>query len=454
MIRVGVIGLGRKGPQLARLVQAIPGVRVTALCDVDPLLLAKRTKSLKLDTPSVFATTDARKLIERPDVDAIIISTSNHWHALLTIWGCQAGKDVYIEKPVSHTVWEGVKMLEAAEKYGCVVQSGTQMRSDIGIKEAVHAVKSGEIGKIKHIRCICYIKRESIGMKAPWYPDWLDYNLWCGPAPMSPLQRNELHYDWHWTWDTGDGDMANTGTHLVDIARQFIGETYAPRRILSLGGRYGHKEAGETPNTQIAVIDYDGTPVVFESRGLTTKPGVDNMDHYKGIRTGVVVQCEGGYYAGYLGGGLYDDKGALIRRIGGDGGQEHLQNFFTAMRNRRVDTLAAPLSDGVAASSACHYANISQRIGAPASFDALKRALADFPVAQDTLNGMAGHLALHNLDINKHPAKLGCWLTPDIKRGTIAGIADADECVTARASHLLKGVQRPPYVIPETTAPV
>lgn len=450
-IRVGVIGLGRKGPQSIKLAQEVPGVRIVALCDVDPVALARQAAALQLDGPGVFRTTDARRLLERSDVDAVIITTADHWHALLTIWACQAGKDVYVEKPVSHTIWEGGKMMEAAKKYNRVVQSGSQLRSDTGLAEAARVINAGELGKIKYIRGFCYTKRGNIGKKTPWYPSGLDYNLWCGPAPVVPLRRNELNYDWHWSWDTGDGDLVNMGAHVIDITRRFAGGDALPRRILSAGGCFGHDDAAETPNTLLAVFDYPEFPLVYEVRGLTSKPGVDNMDHYKGLRTGVIVQCEGGYYSGYIGGGLYDNGGKLVRRIRGDGGVAHFPNFFDAVRSRKTAELAAPLAVGHAASSTCHFANISYRTGASAPVENINASLAEFPVAQEAAAGMARHLAAHNvdLDMNKTPLTLGGWLVPDFAGDSVKEIEGAGKETLERAVFLARGVQRPPYIIPE-----
>jgi predicted dehydrogenase len=204
-IRVAIIGVGRKGSQLVENVLQVRGARLVAICDVDPRTLAQQREELAKKNVTLFARTEVREVLARPDVDAVVIASPNHWHALHTVWACQAGKDVYVEKPVSHNPWEAVQMSRAARRHGRVVQVGTQMRSDVAIPQVIDYLRRGELGKIQWIHALCYKYREGIGRRLPWYPDWLDYDQFCGPAPLVPLVRNELHYDWHWFWATGNG---------------------------------------------------------------------------------------------------------------------------------------------------------------------------------------------------------------------------------------------------------
>ena len=229
-IRLGVIGLNGKGSAHLKNLLKMAGVRVAGLCDVDPRVLARVVAALPNEYPKPFQTTNARELIARPDIDAVMIVTSNHWHALLTVWACQAGKDVYVEKPMSRTVWEGRKMIEAAAKYNRIVQVGTHYRSETGLADAIKYLHAGELGKIHHIRAVVYSLRLSIGRKLPWYPEGLNYDLFCGSTPMRPLERNKLHYDWHWTWDTGNGELGNNGVHVLDIALRIARHNGPPRR--------------------------------------------------------------------------------------------------------------------------------------------------------------------------------------------------------------------------------
>jgi predicted dehydrogenase len=450
-VRVAVIGLNQKGALLTRQVLALSGVRLAALCDVDPRILAREVKALEARQISVFATTDARQLMSRADIDAVVIATSDHWHALLTLWACQAGKDVYVEKPVCHTVWEGEQMLAAAAKYGRIVQAGTQARSDPGVAEAVAAIRGGELGRIKWIHALCYRLREGIGRKLPWYPEWLDYDLYCGPAPMAPLERRDLHYDWHWNWQTGGGDLANIGVHQFDIARWFAGNPACPPKVLSLGGRFAVVDAGETPNTQLALYAYPEIPILFEIRGRPAKPGVKSMDQTRGIREGVIVQCEHGYYAGFVGGALFDHTGRRLKTIKGDGGGAHMANFIAAVRSRRSADLAAPLAIGRDSSVGCLLGNISYRLGAPANLAEAQREIADFPAAPEVLKNLQVHLAAHSVDLAQTPLTLGRWLELDRATADIVGVTGAEPPALARAQFLRKGSHRPPYTIPTVT---
>lgn len=449
-VRVAVIGLNQKGAGLVRQLLGLPGVRIVALCDVDQRILDREVGKLKEKQPSVYATTDARELLDRADVDAVVIASPNHWHALHAIWALQAGKDVYVEKPVCRTIWEGRRMLAAAARFGRIVQTGTQSRSDPGIAEGVAAIQSGRLGKIRWIHALCYRLRESIGRKLPWYPDWIDYDRFCGPTPMTPLIRGELHYDWHWQWNTGGGDLANIGVHQLDIARWFAGNPALPRRVMTFGGRYGVDDAGETPNTALAVYDFPDFPIYFEIRGRPAQAGTRIMDRARGIREGTIVQCEHGYYAGYFGGGLYDNDGKRLVSIKGDGGDGHMANFLAAVRSRRASDLAAPLAGGFTSSATCLVGNISWRVGQPASIDTITRALEGFPLGQSQLAEMQKHLAVHQVDLARTPFTLGPWLELDSANAGIAAVAGGDSATLERARFLLKETQRPPYVIPET----
>lgn len=449
-VRLGLIGLGRKGvPHLKNLL-AMDGVRVVALCDVDPQHLARAAALFPADRPAPFRTTDARELIGRADVDAVMIVTCNHWHALLTVWACQAGKDVYVEKPMSRTVWEGRKMIEAATKYGRIVQVGTHYRSESGLAEAISFLHGGGLGKIHHIRAIVYNLRPSIGRKAPWYPDALSYDTFCGPAPMRPLERNELHYDWHWAWDTGNGELGNNGVHVLDIALRIAKHAAAPRRILSFGGRYGIDDVAETPNAHVAVYDYPSIPLYFEHRALPAKPGVNFMDQHGGLRVGVVAHCEGGSLSGLVGATAYDRDGKVVKKFTGDGGAGHVPNFFAAVRSRRKADLAAPVETGHLSAALCHYGNISYRVGDAAPAARIDAALGDFPAGTALHRELQTHLGVHGVDLARTPFRLGPWLDLDASGDGIAKLDTPDPAALAHARFLLRETQRPPYAIPET----
>lgn len=448
-VRLGVIGVGRWGSRHAERVHKQPGARLVALCDVDPAALRQVQAALGLKPGEVFATTDARALLERADVDAVIIASPHHWHALHAIWACQAGKDVFVEKALSHTVWEGVQMAAVAARHGRVVQTGTQARSDPGVPEAMAWLREGHLGRVLWAYGVCYKYREPIGLKPSWTPDWLDFDRYCGPAPLAPLRRNELHYDWHWSWDTGNGDMANIAVHETDVARWFTGHGGAPLRVVSLGGRFARQDAGETPNTQLAVVDYGDVPIFIETRGLGAKPGAKYDDQVQGIRQGTYVQCEGGCLTRQAGLVAYDRDGRKIRAFDSETVDElHLANFLAAVRSRRGETVAAPLEGCRVSTSTCHFANISYRVGAPGDLRAAHALVESVPAAGPLLDRMAAHLRLHGVDPDQPVFTLGAWVRPDAALADVAGIEGGGQERLAAARRLLKGEFRAGYQLP------
>jgi predicted dehydrogenase len=448
-IRIAIIGLGNKGRAHIKQLSARQDVRITALCDVDEKAIARVRSEGRDRQLSPFTTTDAREIMTRNDVDAVIVAASNHWHALMAVWGCQAGKDVYVEKPMTHTVWEGRKMIEAAEKYRRIVQVGTQYRSESGLAEGIKFIHSGQLGKLKHVHAVYYGARGSIGQRNPWYPTDLNYDLFCGPTAMVPLQRDKLHYDWHWSWETGNGELGNNGVHILDVAMRMVKSDTLPRRVLGLGGRFVHQDAADTPNSQIAVYDFPNAPVIYEGRALSSKPGVAAMDHAGGIRVGVVAHCEGGYVSGLTGCTAFDPGGKVIQKFVGDGGSGHMGNFLDAMRSRRAADLAAPVTVGHVSASVCHYGNISLRVGRPADPAAIAKTLETIPAAAEVGRSMQEHLKVHGIDLAKQRLTLGPWLELDPAKDEITRVSSRNEASLARARYLVHEAQRPPYVIPE-----
>lgn len=247
-IRVATVGFGGRGGDHIKGMLALKEKRVkmVALCDVDQKVLGNGVESFNKRGEVVDGYVDIRRVLDRKDIDAITVATPNHWHSLATIWAVQAGKDVYVEKPVSHNVWEGRQMVLAARKYNKIVQTGTQSRSSNAIKEAVEWVRAGNLGRILIARGLCYKPRGSIGKTegAQAVPDHINYDLWCGPAPLELPRRNNprfgpIHYDWHWFWAYGCGDLGNQGIHEMDRARWFLGESELSPRVFSVGGRLG-----------------------------------------------------------------------------------------------------------------------------------------------------------------------------------------------------------------------
>lgn len=448
-IRLAVIGLNGVGAEHINTFMAEPGVRIVALCDVDPVILARETDKLKAKNVPVFATTEAREVIARDDVDVVVIATSNHWHALLMIWACQAGKDVYVEKPVSHVIWEGAQMVAAAEKYGRVVQAGTILNSDPCHLQAADYIKSGKLGRVLWIHGFNYKLRPSIGLRRPWYPSHLDYDRYCGPAPVRPLARNQLHYDWHWSWDTGNGELGNMGAHLMGLTLLF-GDKAMPRSVTSIGGRYVVEDAAETPNCQLVLYDFPSIPMVCELRGLPARPGVKYMDERHGLRTGIAVHCEHGYYAGWLGGAIRDNDGREIVRFVGDGGAGHFSNFLAAVRSRRTDRLAAPITHGHRAATFCHLGNISHRIGRRTDPDEIKAAVERSPNAPAIWDRLVQHLTVHGVSLRPDSMTLGGEVVPGTALEEIAEVRGPCAPRLETARDLIRGTPRPPYCIPET----
>jgi len=449
-IRVAVVGFRGQGSGHIKRFLEIPGVRVVALCDVDKDILDREVKKFTDRNETVKAYTDVRKLLDDKQIDAISTATPNHWHALVTIWACQAGKDVYVEKPVSHNVWEGRKIVEAARKYNRIVQAGTQKRSDEGLKEFFEYIHQGNLGKIVVARGFCYKRRKSIG-KVPGpqpVPQSLDYNLWTGPAPLNPLMRQRLHYDWHWVWPTGNGDLGNQGIHEVDLCRWATGQNQLPPAVMSIGGRFGYDDDAETANTQIAILDYEPAPIIFEVRGLPRRKDASAMDNYKGVRIGVVIECENGYFAGGGGGGwVYDNDGNKIKQFKGSGGKEHYANFIQAVRSRKVSDLNADILEGHLSSALCHMANISYRLGQKSSPDQIKQAFKDEPKAQHPFERFQDHLFSNWLDLSKEQAVLGPWLKMDPKTERFVG--SGEYSIARWANDLLTRNYREPFVVPE-----
>ncbi len=449
-IRVAVVGLRGRGNSLLKECRANQGVRIAALCDCDSKVLEEHKSKSDALGENAKTYVDIRKLLEDKEIDAVVLTTPNYWHALGTVWACQAGKDVYVEKPISYCIWEGPQMMAAAKKYGRMVQSGTQRRSDKGFQEMVDYIRSGQLGKVQYVRTMCYRERSGadgrgIGkVSGPQpIPDYINYDLHCGPAPMGPLMRKNLHYDWHWVWPTGNGDIGNQGIHEVDQARWILGYSKLPPRVFSLGGRFCWDDDGTTPNTQICVWGYD-IPVITEVRNLYRKADEKVMDAYKGTRVGVYVHCEGGYYTGGENGGWsYDHKDNKIKQFVQDGSGRHTNHFFQAMRSRRQSDLTAPLSECHLSSAMCHMGNISYRVGKQMGPNQIMEIIKGDKVAADTWAAYEQHLKANNVDFGKEPVTMGAMLTLDPTTERFTGeLAD-------KANALVKRQYRTPYVVPD-----
>ena len=360
-ILVAVVGAGGRGQSHIGGFAGKPGTEVTHICDCD-----ERAGEGSCDVAAEkqngrrpIWVKDVRRLLEDKAIDAVSIATPNHWHALGAIWAVQAGKDVYVEKPVSHNVSEGRRLVQVARKNNRIVQTGTQSRSNPGMREAMAFVHAGGIGKVSVARGLCYKRRDSIGPKGIYeVPSNVDYDLWSGPAPILPVTRKRFHYDWHWQWAYGNGDLGNQGIHQMDLCRWALNEKQVCDRTFSLGGRLGYKDAGETANTQLVLHEFGSKQLVFEVRGLPT-------ENYKGAMVGIIVEGSEGYLvmSTYESGTIFDLEGKPVKQFSGGGDHYHYKNFQDAVRKRDHKILNADVEEGHLSSALCHLSNISLRLG-------------------------------------------------------------------------------------------
>jgi predicted dehydrogenase len=460
-IRVAVAGFRGHGRTHIRNYLKMPGVRLVALCDADRAVLDREVASLKKEGLEVAAYQDIRKLLERKDIDAVSTATPNHWHALLTVWACQAGKDVCVEKPASYCIWEGRKMVEAARKYNRVVQADLDSRSSRASDHAFAYMQSGALGKVKLVRGFNYKLRPSIG-KVPGkghIPETLNYDLWCGPAKKGPIDRAELHYDWHWVWNTGGGEFSNNAPHQLDQIRWALGEKGLPRRVMGLGGRFGVEDAGEVPNTFIVFLEYASAPVIFEIRGLPDKPGSRNMDAYRsrigsgaviqnawkggGANCGLLFECEDGYID-TTAGAAFDFAGKQIRKFDGAGSCDPQTSFIRAVRSRKREDIKTDIEQGHRSACLSHMGNISYRLGAARKTGEIQEALRADKAGSEAFGRFREHLALHGVDLNGKLPVMGPWLEMDSSTERFTG-PHADQ-----ANAFVKRQYRAPYVIPES----
>jgi len=453
-IRLAVVGVGStvkiggKGKQDIRDFRKIPGVRIVALCDVDRAILDAEVQEFSKRGEKVAAYADVRKLLESKDIDAVTVTTPNHWHALVTVWACQAGKDVFVQKPASHNIFEGRKMVEAARKYNRIVQCTSGSRSPTGFKEALDYVRQGNLGKMLCVRGVNFKPRPGIGkVSGPQpIPKALDYDLWSGPAPVVPLMREFLHYDWHWDWLYGNGDMGNMGIHYMDGCRMAVGQDRLPRHVIGIGGRFGYIDDGRTPNTQIVYLDYEPAPIIFEVRGLPKDKSLlknswdaKAMDSYCGQQTGVVVHCENGYVAANK---AFDTGGKLIQEFKPTT-PEMCANFIAAVRSRRADDLVGDILQGHLSAALVHMGNISCRLGKAAPGAEIAEKIRGRKELIASYERFQAHLAANGIDLEKTPAALGPVLTMDSDTERFTGEFGAE------ANNLVSRQYREPFVVPE-----
>jgi predicted dehydrogenase len=367
-VNVAVVGVRGRGREHIDLFAKAPGSRVVALCDVDARETDRTLATWHGERPKVYR--DLRKVLEDKTVDVVSIATCNHWHALATIWACQAGKDVYVEKPASHNIWEGRRMIEAARKYDRIVQVGMQSRSIAHKRRAIELLRQGAIGTVYMAKGLCFKRRQSIGRAADGpVPAGVDYDLWRGPAPNRPFNANRFHYNWHWFWDTGNGDIGNQGVHELDVARWGLGESGLPKRVVSTGAKFLYDDDQETPNTQAATFEYQNRQLVFEVRGLLT--GGEGSLAADGNNTigNLFFGSDGIMSLDLDGFRIY--KGEKYELVESATCSEPkrwdtaplVANFLGAVRSRRRADLTADIEEGHQSAALAHLANISYRTG-------------------------------------------------------------------------------------------
>ncbi len=443
-VRVAIAGIhGRGGSHIGAYAGKDHGTQVTYLVDPDSSLFESRSREVNRrggNTPTCVQ--DFRMALDDKNVDVLTIAAPNHWHSPLTIFACQAGKDVYVEKPASHNIHEGRIAVETAKKHNRIVQHGTQGRSGNTGAYAAALAESGKVGKLLISRGLCYKRRDnSEGMvpsvKQVPAPKGLDFNLWLGPVTEQPYHENLVHYRWHWQWDFGNGDIGNQGVHEIDKARWGIPGGTLPKSVISIGGRFGPKDMGQTANTQVAIYDYGDTQLIFEVRGLKT-------DKFHGEAVGNIYHYEQGILAGgkfYPNGSKeptkLDFKPDLKRGPGGD----HFGNFIAAVRSRKVEDLNAYIVEGHYSAALCHLANISYRLGNDVPYDAETKAFGDNKAAAETLERMNDHLKDNGLKIEELTYRVGRTLKFDP-----AGEKFVDD---SEANSMLTRKYRAPFVVPE-----
>jgi predicted dehydrogenase len=422
---VASIGIRGQGNSLKRGFARLKDVEIKTLCDIDANLADERINDARLKDVETYRPTfvqDMRRVMDDKDIDAVVIATPNHWHALATIWALQAGKHVYVEKPSSYTVWEGRKMVEAAGRYNKIVQVGTMNRSRPAVRQAIKFLHDGGIGKVYMARGLCFKPRPPIG-KYPdgpvpagekyaltvtstnYEPTWdqqylskVDYDLWLGPAPKRPFNRNRFHYNWHWHWDYGNGDTGNQGPHQFDIARWGLRKQEHPVKIRSMGGYFGPESSQETPDTQTTIYEYaDGTILEFGTRGqFTNDEGTQRIGNlFYGEKGWLYIDGDGRDWQSYMGPKNEKGPGASSKDTAAGGGSDplvltsiespHYANFVDAIRANDPKILTCDVLEGHLSSALPHLANISYRVGRELLFDGKAEKFKDDKKADELL---------------------------------------------------------------------
>jgi predicted dehydrogenase len=369
-IGVAVAGVRGRGSGLAGEFHDVPGVRLVAVCDVDGDVLDKQVRDFKKQNINVQGYGDHRRMLEDKAIDVVCIATPDHWHVPMAAAAIVAGKDVYVEKPMSHTIAEGRYLVNLARKHGKMVQHGTQIRSTEGTREAIEYLRSGKLGKVRMAKAINCQLRGPIGrVPDSEAPPGVNYDLWLGPSPKRPFNKNRFHYNWHWFWDYGTGDTGNDGIHQIDIARWGLG-VEMPKAVSCSGGQLFYNDDHETPDTQVATFEYDGVYLMYEMR-LWTPYGLEGHDN------GDVFYGDEGTLSIGRNGWQVTFKNGKPGPGGPRGEYAHAENFIKAVRSRKTSDLNAGAEVGHHSAALCHLANIAMRVGRRLKFDARTERFID-----------------------------------------------------------------------------
>lgn len=440
-VNIAIIGLGVRGKEHIKAFGRIDNVRIIAVCDAD----TQRMDACEQQVPEAKKIQDYRQVLEISELDAVVIATPNHWHAAMAIAACQAGKHAYVEKPVSHCIWEGRKMVEAQQKYGKVVQAGTQQLSCPSVVECGEDIRSGKYGKVLWAHCFKFNTRGPVGLRSEpmTIPGHIDYNIWAGPAPMAPIYRNDFHYDWHWDLRWGDGEMGNWAVHYTSDLCHMLGLKQMPDSVVSAGGRFLWDDAADAPNMLFSAMEYQGMPLTVEIRNLRRAKGSKALPAYMDRREGNIIMCEKGLVKLARGGGkAYTPDGKeTIKNYSGNAGRGHEKNFIDAVRANDQSMLAAPIEGCHISSGICHLSTISYKLGQQPTPDEMKARMSDYEDIRRTTEAQLNNLKANEADWDD--LLLGPKLSFDSATETFTGEHAAE------ANPLLRYDMRPEFAIPE-----
>jgi predicted dehydrogenase len=437
-VGLSIIGAGGRAGDHIQNYKKNKFVKILYICDPD----SKRAESRCLEIERELgykpkALTDFRQSLEDKNVSAISGATTNHWHALASVWALQAGKHVFMEKPLTHNIHEGKAIVAAVQKYKLIFQTGTQCRSAKNVQDVVKYVHDGGIGDVKFVRGICYKRRKAIDTLGDYpIPKEIDYDLWSGPAQIKPLTRKNFHYDWHWQRYYGNGDLGNQGPHQTDIARWFLGIERFPNAVISYGGRLGYDiekkdpnyiDAGDVANTEVSIYDYGDKSIVFETRGLVTEPILVPNTKDAGTLVGVIAYGSKGYALQgfalkgqtYNQSAIFDLEGQLVKKF--TSGENHYDNFIDALIKNDPSAVTADARCGALSAAISHLGNISYYLKEKNKIDVddLKKELKNIKSFDDnetTLNRTVEHLQKNGVDLKKTPLSLGALLNIDAEK--------------------------------------